>query len=42
MIRQKNSIGVLVMLALLFPAALSAQRGQGDPKVLAMMHRVNK
>lgn len=42
MIRFKSSIGILLLLVLLVPAGLSAQRGQGDPKVLAMMHRVNK
>ena len=42
MIRFKSSIGILLLLALLVPAGLSAQRSQGDSKVLAMMHRVNK
>ncbi len=42
MIRFKSSIGILLLLVLLVPAGLSAQRGQGDPEVLAMMHRVNK
>lgn len=42
MIRFKSSIGILLLLVLLVPAGLSAQRSQGNPKVLAMMHRVNK